>query len=75
MPCDSWIDFKTKLQQSAELLRARLNSVEQLRPLFVLSRPAMALKAANKQNTWLDAVFLLMILVSVTGLLYAFVHK
>jgi hypothetical protein len=35
----------------------------------------MALKAANKQNTWLDAVFLLMILVSVTGLLYAFVHK
>jgi hypothetical protein len=35
----------------------------------------MVQKAANKQNLWLDAVFLLMILVSVTGLLYAFLRK
>ena len=55
--------------------RSRLGSAEQLRPLFVLSRPAMAQRAANKQNTRLDAGFLLMILVSVTGLLYAFVRK
>jgi hypothetical protein len=35
----------------------------------------MAQNVANKQRTWLDALYFLMVLTSVVGLLYVFIHN